>query len=255
MLHWNVEEELPPEVTRVIADLRFQADAFVFLSGGASNMEGSKLDALLGLFRCFEFLSARGLRFAVGDGGTKAGIMEAAGRARAASGNAFPLLGVAPAPEVVADGRPGSSEIETNHSHVVTITNEAWLEAQKKKGWEPRWGYWGSETEPMYRIFDRLSAGRPSVAIVANGGGITLDEVDQNLRQGRKIIPVSGSGRVADAIVAALEGMSSDSPDMERFRERIASLQLREKRGSFRIFRLEAGPEALADLLMGELAA
>jgi hypothetical protein len=253
VLHWNVEDELPAGIARVIADLRSRADAFIFLSGGASNMAERDLEALLDLFRCFEMLSARGLRFAVGDGGTRAGIMEAAGRSRAASGNAFPLLGVAPAPEVGVDGRPGATEIDTNHSHVLTVTNEPWLEAQKEKGWEPSWGYWGSETEAMYEVFDRLSAGRRSVAIVANGGGKTLDEVERNLRQGRRLIVVSGSGRAADALVAALEGTTA-SPDVERFGERISSLQVGQRKDSFRIFRLETGPEALSDLLMRELS-
>jgi hypothetical protein len=255
VLHWNVEEELPTEIAAVIADLRSQADAFIFLSGGASNMAKRDLDALLDLFRSFETLSARGLRFAVGDGGTKAGIMEAAGRARAASGQAFPLLGVAPAPEVGADGRSGSTEIETNHSHILTVTNEPWLEAQKEKGWKPSWGYWGSETEAMYEIFDRLSAGRASAAIVANGGAKTLDEVELNLRQGRRILLISGSGRVADGLVAALEAASTDFRDIDGFRERISSLQVGKRRDSFRVFPLAAGPEALADLLMRELGA
>lgn len=253
LVHWSYEEKIPEEITRLIEDLRSRADAFVFLSGGASNMKESDLAALLDLFRCFEMLSAQGLRFAVGDGGTNAGVMEAAGRARAASGNAFPLLGVSPAPEVGVDGRSGSTAIEENHSHILTVTNMPWREAQKKRGWEPSWGYWGSETEAMYEVFGRLSAGRPSVAIVANGGDITLDEVEQNLRQRRRILVISGSGRAADAIVSALEGTSADSPDIARFQDRIASLRVRERADRFRIFSLDAGPEALADALMEEL--
>jgi hypothetical protein len=254
-VRWNTQEETPGELTRLIEELRSQADAFVFLSGGASNMKESDLAALLDLFRAFEMLSARSLRFAVGDGGTKAGIMEAAGRARAASGNAFPLLGVSPAPEIGIDGRSGSTPIDENHSHILAVTNEPWLAAQKEKGWQPSWGYWGSETEAMYEVFGRLSAGRPSVAIVANGGGITLDEVEQNLRQGRRILVIAGSGRAADAIVAALEGSSPDSPDVARFKDRVASLGLREKADRFRLFKLSAGPEALASVLLEELSA
>ena len=253
VMHWNVQSEMPGEVTRLVEDLRSQADAFVFLGGGAKDMKESDLAALFDLFRCFEMLSARGLRFGVGDGGTKAGIMEAAGRARAESGSSFPLLGVSPAPEVGIDGRSGSTPIDGNHSHILTVTNERWLEVQKEKGWEPSGGSWGSETEAMYEVFGRLAAGRPSVAIVANGGDITLDEVEQNLRQGRRILVISGSGRAADAIVDALEGTSAASPEVARFGERIASLGVREKADRFRIFKLDAGPEALADALMEEL--
>ncbi|MGH9333817.1 MAG: hypothetical protein ACRD21_08715, partial [Vicinamibacteria bacterium] len=163
VLHWNVQEEIPVDVVRLVEELRSQADAFVFLSGGASNMSEGDSTALFELFRSLEMLASRGLRFAVGDGGTKAGIMEAAGRARAASRNVFPLLGIAPAPEVGIDGRSGATPIEEHHSHILTITNEPWLEAQKKKGWEPSWGFWGSETETMYEVFGRLADGRSSV--------------------------------------------------------------------------------------------
>jgi hypothetical protein len=249
----NAKEPYPEEVVRLIQALRSEADGFVFLSGGASNMSDDDREALLDLFRCFEVLTVRGSRFAVGDGGTKAGIMEAAGQARAATGNSFPLLGVSPAPEVGVDGRSGSTPIDPNHSHVLAVTNDPWLEKQKKNGWEPSWGYWGSETETMYEIFGRLAEGRPSVTIVANGGGITLDEVEQNLRQNRKMIVIAGSGRAADAIVAALEGKKPDSEEVTRHLKRVASLAVRERTDRFRIFQLKEGPEALAEAVMEEI--
>ncbi len=253
VLQLNSEESYPDDVVRVIEAMRSEADAFVFLSGGASNMSDDDRAALLDLFRCFEILSDRGLRFAVGDGGTKAGIMEAAGRARFATGNSFPLLGISPAPEIGFDGRSGSTEMDPNHSYVLAVTNDPWLEDQKKNGWEPSWGYWGSETETMYEIFRRLAQGRPSVTIVANGGGITLDEVEQNLQQSRRMIVIAGSGRAADAIVAALEGKEPDSEEVSRHRDRVASLAVRERTDRFRIFPLGEGPEALADAVLEEI--
>lgn len=253
VLQLNSAEPYPDDVVRLIEAIRSEADGFVFLSGGASNMSDDDRKALLDLFRCFEILSDRGLRFAVGDGGTKAGIMEAAGRARFATGYSFPLLGISPAPEIGFDGRSGSTEIDPNHSYVLAVTNDLWLENQKKKGWEPSSGYWGSETETMYEIFGRLAQGRPSVTIVANGGGVTLDEVEQNLRQERRMIVIAGSRRAADAIAAALEGKEPDSEEESRHSERVASLAVRERSDRFRIFPLKEGPQALADAILEEI--
>ena len=47
---------------------------------------------------------------------------------------------------------------------------------------------WGSETDTMYWLFARLTSDRPSVTIVANGGGITLKEVAANVQAGRRMI-------------------------------------------------------------------
>ena len=51
----------------------------------------------------------------------------------------------------------------------------------------------------------KLADGRPAVTIVANGGGITLTEVDANIRAGRRMIVIEGSGRAADALVSLLK--------------------------------------------------
>jgi hypothetical protein len=75
------------QLSGLIADVRKQADAFVFLSGGASRMQEDQQRQLLAMFDALSLLAKAGRRIAVGDGGTKAGIMEAAGSrvARAAA--------------------------------------------------------------------------------------------------------------------------------------------------------------------------
>src|SRR5688572_14921838 len=94
------DESFPPEVDRLVIETRKQADVFVFVAGGASLMSDTDKERLLRLFEALTILARDGVRFAVGDGGTRAGIMEGAGLARKASGNAFPLIGVAPAPDI-----------------------------------------------------------------------------------------------------------------------------------------------------------
>jgi hypothetical protein len=175
--------------------------------------------------------------------------MEAAGRARQGAGGAFPLVGVAPAPDVTASGEPGKTPIDPNHSHVVTVENPAWTEARRAEGWKPENGYWGSETGAMYALFGRLAAGRPSVVLVANGGTITLDEVRENIGQRRPIVVIAGSGRAADAIVSLLEGTTPADEEIQRLRVTAAALDLVASRELVRVFRLEEGPPALARLL------
>ncbi len=143
-------------------------------------------------------------RIAVGDGGTRAGILAAAGRARLASGRAFPLIGVAPARELAP---AGSTPVDPNHSHVIAVDDPALPTG------EPAWG---SETATMYWLFNRFAEGRNSVAIVANGGGITLDEIAANVEFGRPMILIAGSGGAADALVALVRGTTPADSEVRR---------------------------------------
>ena len=189
-------DEKTPQLTALIAEIRKQADAFVFLSGGASQMSEDHQRQLLAMFDALMLVARSGRRIAVGDGGTQAGIMEAAGLARLASGNAFPLIGVAPAREIQPRGK---TPVDPNHSHVVAVDNPS----------APAQDSWGSETDTMYWLFAKLAEGRPSVTVVANGGGITLAEVDANVRAGRRTILIEGSGRAADALISLVRKTKS----------------------------------------------
>lgn len=237
-------------VDALIQDVRGSADAFIFLSGGASKMSDAAKAQLIGLFGAFSGIAAAGNRFAVGDGGTKAGIMEAAGNARAASGGAFRLVGISPAPEI----EPGKTAIDPNHSEIIAVKNAPWLEVQKANGWQPDWGFWGSETAAMYDVFGKMAAGKPSVCIVANGGGITLDEVKANVAQSRKMIVVHGSGRVADAICEAVLGLphapSADAKIEEEYVKLLGKVQKANlPKDLFVAFEVTAGPQAFAQMI------
>ena len=178
----------------LIAEIRGLADRFVFLVGGASEMDAERYRLAVAMLRRIRHRSALdGYRLAVGDGGTKAGIMEAAGLARRRSGNRFPLVGVAPAIDVPPRG---STPLDPNHSHIVTVADPSVTAPEA----------WGTETGIMYWLFGRLSEGRPSVAVLVNGGGVALKEVVANVEAGRPLIVLEGSGRAADAIASLAKG-------------------------------------------------
>lgn len=230
----GVEKNAP--LSSLIAEIRSQADAFVFLSGGASRMRDDQQRQLLAMFEALALVAKGGRRIAVGDGGTQAGIMEAAGQARRASGNAFLLIGVAPAREIPPRGK---TPLDPNHSNVVAVDNPS------ARGQDT----WGSETDTMYWLFDALAKGRPSVTIVANGGGITLTEVEANVRAGRRIILIKGSGRVADALVSLLQKTQISDPEMVSLRERAEKATLTRQPELFQIVALEGGALSLRDAI------
>jgi hypothetical protein len=224
----------------LIASVRKQADALVVLSGGASKMSEAKQRELLAMFEALGTL-ARERRIAVGDGGTKAGIMEAAGMARLASGRAFPLIGIAPAREIAP---AGSTPIDPNHSHIVAVDDPA-----LPKG-EPGWG---SETAAMYWLFRRIAEGRPSVAVVANGGGITLNEIAANVDAGRPIILIEGSGRAADAVVTLVRGTVPADGEVHLLQNKAREAKLDRRPELFRVVSMSAGSKGLLEALRSAL--
>jgi hypothetical protein len=237
-----------PAIRAVVEEYRTEADAFVFLSGGAAEVSDAINGQLRALLDALPRLVAEGVRLAVGDGGTRAGIMESAGLVRRRSGGAFPLLGVAPAEEVTVTGEPGRTAIDPHHTHVILVANPEWTRRggadHSRAG-----GHWGAETDAMYEIFGRLSAGRASVALVVNGGVITLDEVQRNLAQRRPIVVVAGSGRAADAIVARVRGVDPPDQAARQLRDAVAQLGLDARRELVHVIDLQAGAAGLAERL------
>jgi hypothetical protein len=232
----SVAPEKNAQLSSLIAGIRSEADAFVILSGGASRMSEDHQRQLLAMFEALSLVAKGGRRIAVGDGGTQAGLMEAAGHARRKSGNAFPLIGVAPLGEIPPRGK---TPLDPNHSHVVAVDNPS---VSTQDGW-------GSETDTMYWLFAKLAEGRPSVAIVANGGGITLTEVESNVRAGRPIILIEGSGRAADALVSLVRKTQVSDAEIVNLRERAEKMRLTRRPELFRIVPMQAGAPSLRDAI------
>jgi hypothetical protein len=236
----RVDEDV--DIEALVTETRAQAVARVFLSGGAAGLSSASEQALVRLFEALAILAAERLRFAVADGGTAAGIMQAAGRARAQSPHRFPRIGVSPMREIVPYG---STPVDPNHTVIVAIDNPEWDATD---------GYFGSETGAMYGLFARLAAGKPSVAVVANGGEITMTEVDQHIRAERPMILVNGSGRAADALVSLLDPARPMQADLEQLRTKAMALDLLRRPSLFHIVDLAGGPRAFADTLRRRLA-
>lgn len=112
------------------------------------------------------------------DGGTDAGLMRALGRARAERGDSFWLLGVA------AEGTVQGSDLELHHSGVLLVPGDRW----------------GDETPWLADAAACLSGRLPSATLLLNGGDVARGDVERSVADGRPVLVVSGSGRLADAL-------------------------------------------------------
>ena len=92
------------------------------------------------------------------------------------------LLGVAPLG--MLDGQGGDVTTEPHHDVIVGAPGAAW----------------GDETPEMERVIDALSSGCRVVAVLLGGGEVSLAEVEGQLRAGRPVVVVAGSGRLADEL-------------------------------------------------------
>ncbi|MFJ6675823.1 hypothetical protein ACIQMJ_32365 [Actinosynnema sp. NPDC091369] len=156
------------------------------LVGGAGGMAGGDLDALVPVLSdLVPMLDACGA--VVVDGGTDVGVMRAVGRARAAAGGTFPLVGVAA--EVAVD----LDEFEPNHTHLVLVPGAAW----------------GDESPWLADVADVVAGSEPSLTVLVNGGPITFDDAEHSLGRNRPLVVLRGSGRTADAIAESADERST----------------------------------------------
>jgi len=220
------------EVAAIIAALELPSPrAILIISSGASDMSPTEVGQLQELLIEGVARVAAEEGIAVLDGGTRAGVMQMIGEGHAAAGSTAPLIGVCPAALVSWPGGPADDAripLEPNHTHFVLTDGD----------------HWGAETETMFALAIVLSNGIPSLALLANGGSVARREMLYNVRQGREIIVIRGSGRLADIIAAVVTG-EMEPPDGE-----IATIV---RDGRIILFNITDGPEALAALIRQRL--
>jgi hypothetical protein len=162
-------------------------------------------------------------------GGTDAGIFSLLGAGLEKWGCKAPCLGVIPSTQVTWPGRSdgGETPLEPHHSHFIVVNGNDW----------------GDETPTMYSVVQSLSQNCYSLAVFAGGGDITLREMQANVKQGREMILIAGSGRSTDAVLNIRDG-SASSIDVLR---EIAS------QGRINRFDINESPEQFVQLLMSHI--
>lgn len=183
-----------PDLEPALARLGLTRSIGLVLSGGAGGMDSNHAIAPVHRF-FFEVLAplAESLSATIIDGGTDTGVMRLIGQARAKIGATFPLLGVAAAGTVAIPASLASSnantQLDPHHSHFLIVPGQCW----------------GDESPWIARAATLLSSGFRSLTVVVNGGEITLRDVASSIREGRRVLVLSGSGRCADRLAQALQ--------------------------------------------------
>jgi hypothetical protein len=173
----------------------------VVLIGGAAGLGDADAEAWLHLVRDGVLRPAANLGAVVVDGGTDAGIMALAGRARREVGQTVALVGVAPRGRVAARDANGGGRtaLEPNHSLVLLVPGDEW----------------GAESVWLVSAARALSDGHPVVAVLFDGGPIALSEARECAMQGWPLIVVAGTGRSAD-LIAGQTGVSGSGDILGR---------------------------------------
>jgi hypothetical protein len=172
----------------------------VVLNGGTAELEPVLAGALRRVVGDELARMAGAQRLTLVTGGTRAGIFALLGEGLAAHGLTAPCIGVVPAGRVTWPGGPsGDGELvplEPHHTHFVLVDGSAW----------------GDETATLCALTDELARAAPSVVVLASGGAVARAEITHHVRQGREVVVIAGSGRLADDIAAALAGDRPPDP-------------------------------------------
>ena len=192
--------------------------AVLVVVGGAQTLAGAQLDAVEQLLAAVVVPLCDELAAAVVDGGTDSGVMAAMGRARAAAGGTFPLVGVVAAGTVVGRGDSGEdatvaepAELERHHTHFVVVPGTEW----------------GDESPWIVDIARRLAAGSAVAGLLVGGGDIAAHDVANLVGAGYPVLALAGSGGAADRLagedrpaVDVVDGLAN-APDLDAALRRV----------------------------------
>jgi len=127
-------------------------------------------------------------------GGTDMGVMAEIGQIRWRNHYKFPLVGVTPEELVTWPGGPRSTkflwwgkrrwQLEPHYSHFILVPGNQF----------------GDESPWIVDTATILSKGHQSVTILINGGEVSRKDIDLSLENGRPVIALSRTGRLADEL-------------------------------------------------------
>lgn len=220
-------------LSAALHNLGFQGSRpLLVLVGGASKVSEADLARLRLLFVKVVAPLAEELNAYVVDGGTDAGVMKMMGQARSQINARFPLIGVAPLGTVTLPNTsptsPNTETLEPHHTHFILIPG----------------CNWGDESPWLARVASKLAHEAPSVTLLINGGEIALVDVMENLKVGRTVVVIAGSGRLADEIAFARNHPESEA------RENVAEVI---QESNLLLFDLSQPMSKLAKLLRQQL--
>jgi SLOG in TRPM, prokaryote len=127
-------------------------------------------------------------------GGTDMGVMAEIGQMRSRNGYKFPLVGITPEELVTWPGGPPSTkflwwgykrwQLEPHYSHFILVPGSQF----------------GDESPWIVDTATILSKDHKSVTILINGGEVSRKDIQLSLENGRPVIVLSRTGRLADEL-------------------------------------------------------
>ncbi len=175
-----------------------QGRPVIVVVGGAGRLSDQDLHKIEHLFQNVLAPVAETCGAVVVDGGTDAGVMKLMGKARSLTKSHFPLVGVSPGElSILPDTQASHTEaapLEPNHTHFILVKGDRW----------------GDESKYLARVATQIAGKSPSIAIVINGGEITLRDAECSVQEKRPLWVIEGTGRTADRLVAATRGAEDD---------------------------------------------
>ena len=187
----------PADLEQAVSELQLESGyPVIVLIGGAIDAKQAvaterAIQTIAGL--------AQALNILVICGGTDMGVMAKIGQTRSQNGYTFPLVGITLEDLVAWPGGPQS-------------TRFLWW---GKERWqlEPHYPYFmlvpgsqfGDESPWIVEAARIFSKGNRSVTILINGGEVSRKDVQLSLEQGRPVIALSRTGRLADELSQDLE--------------------------------------------------
>ena len=187
-------------------DLPTQATTLVVNGGTSDEAEFPEAEVSAALRVAVEVLAAR-LGPVIVSGGTDAGLFRLLGTTVAELGFPGPVIGVVPAGKIT---RVNGTPLEPHHSHVLMVDADAW----------------GGETPTMLEVCRALGRRGRVLALVAGGGQQTMVEIDGHRSDGRPVIVLAGTGRLADDLASSghMAGLSVvDVNDVDTVRLTVAN--------------------------------
>jgi hypothetical protein len=127
-------------------------------------------------------------------GGTDMGVMAEIGQVHSRKGYTFPLLGITPEDLVTWKDGPSSTkflwwgkqrwQLEPHYTHFILVPGSKF----------------GDESSWIVATATLLSKGHRSVTVLINGGEVSRQDIDLSLKDGRPVIALSRTGRLADEL-------------------------------------------------------
>jgi len=127
-------------------------------------------------------------------GGTDMGVMAEIGQIRSRNGYKFPLVGVTLEELVTWPGGPHNTrflglgkqrwQLESHYTHFILVPGSQF----------------GDESPWIGEAATILSKGHQSVTILINGGEVSRKDIDLSVENGRPVIALSRTGRLADEL-------------------------------------------------------